>query len=85
MSLRSLSILLSAAVLTMAGCEKKPRTTAEKVEDKIKDGLDARPNEKAKDLGEDVRDGLRKAGKDTKETIKGVAKDSKEALREATE
>ena len=39
-----------AAILTLgvalAACEKKPESKLEQLEDKVKDGLDARPNEK---------------------------------------
>jgi len=33
-------------------------TTGEKIEDKVKDGLDARPNEGIRDAGENVKDAV---------------------------
>ena len=56
-------ILLTIPFLTLlmlSACEEK-KTTGEKVEDKIKDGLDARPGEKLKDAGEDVKDAVKDA------------------------
>ncbi len=54
-----LPILLCAFTLTaFTACKEKvvrPKTTGEKVEDKIKDGLDTRPNEKIKDAVEDIK------------------------------
>lgn len=49
--------------LTLAACEEKPKTTSEKVEDKVKDGLDARPGEKVKDAGEDLKEAAKDATK----------------------
>lgn len=40
------------------------------MEDKIKDGLDARPNEKLKDTGEDVKDAAKDAGDAVKDAVK---------------
>lgn len=58
------------AVLTLglglAACEKKPETALERLEDKVKDGLDARPNEKLKDAAEDIQ----KAAESTEEAVK---------------
>jgi len=42
----------------LVACEEKPKSVGEKVEDKMKDGLDARPGEKRKDAGEDVKDAV---------------------------
>ena len=67
----SFRILMCAAALTgFCACEPKPKTLPEKVEDKVKDGLDARPNEKLKDAGEDVKD----AAKDAKDAVKDAVK-----------
>jgi hypothetical protein len=43
----------------LTSCEKKPKTLG----DKIKDGFDARPNEKLKDAGEDIKDAVKDATK----------------------
>lgn len=53
----------------LAGCEKKPETTAEKIEDKVKDGLDMRPHEKAQDAAEDASKALKEAGEAAKEAV----------------
>ena len=58
-----LHLLLCALTLTaFTACKEKvrPKTTGEKIEDKIKDGLDTRPNEKIKDAAEDVKDAIKK-------------------------
>ena len=61
------------AVLTLGigltACEKKPETAMEKLEDKVKDGLDARPNEKLQDAGEDASKALENAGEAVKEAV----------------
>ena len=46
----------SVAVLTTS-CERKPKT----IGDKVDDALDARPNEKLKDAGENIKDAARDA------------------------
>ena len=64
---------LMYSVLTLgiglAACEKKPETAIEKLEDKVKDGLDARPNEKLQDAGEDASKALENAGEAVKEAV----------------
>ena len=57
--LLSASILLGVGTtgLMLTSCEDKPKTLG----DKIEDGLDARPNEKLKDAGEDVKDAVKDA------------------------
>ena len=61
------------AVLTLGigltACEKKPETPIEKLEDKVKDGLDARPNEKLQDAGEDAKKAMENAGEAVKEAV----------------
>jgi hypothetical protein len=52
----ALRILMCAVVLVgVIACEEKPQTLG----DKVKDGLDARPNEKVKDAAEDVKDAVK--------------------------
>ncbi len=55
--------------LGLTACEKKPETAAEKLEDKVKDGLDMRPNEKLKDAGEDAAKAIDEAGEAVKEAV----------------
>ena len=61
------------AVLTLGigltACEKKPETPVEKLEDKVKDGLDARPNESLQDAGEDAKKAMENAGDAVKEAV----------------
>ncbi len=46
-------------IVSSTACQEK--TTGEKIEDKIKDGLDARPNEGIRDAGENVKDAVEDA------------------------
>jgi hypothetical protein len=65
------SILIVATMLVaLAGCDQKPKSTAEQVKDKVNDALDRRPNEKLRDAAEDIRDGAKEAVKDLKEAAK---------------
>ena len=58
----SIRLIVCAILLTsFAACEDRPRTTGEKVEDKVKDGLDARPGEKIRDGAEDTKDAVKDA------------------------
>ena len=57
---------LSCIVFT--SCEQRPKTLGEKIDD----ALDARPNEKLKDAGEDAAD----AAKDAAEGVKDAVKDA---------
>ena len=60
----SLKFLVGAVLLTsFVACEEKPKTTGEKIEDKVKDGLDARPHEKIRDAAEDTKDAVKDAVK----------------------
>jgi hypothetical protein len=55
-------ILACAFVITSSvACNKQPETTGEKIEDKVKDGLDARPNEGIRDAGENIKDAVEDA------------------------
>ena len=61
------------AVLTLGfgltACEKKPETPIEKLEDKVKDGLEMRPNENLKDAGEEAAKAMEDAGQAVKEAV----------------
>ena len=45
--------------MSLTACKEQPKTTGEKIEDRVKDGLDARPNEKLRDTTEDVKDAVK--------------------------
>lgn len=62
-----LPILFAVALLTLPACEQTPNSNKT---DGIKDALDARPNEKLRDLGEDVEKGAKDVGRDIKDTFK---------------
>lgn len=69
--IKSLTILpIVLALLSFAACEEKPKTTGEKIEDKVNDALDRRPGEKVRDAGEDLKD----AAKDAKDAVKDAVK-----------
>lgn len=70
----ALSCAVLALGLGLVACEKKPETAIEKLEDSIKDGLNARPNEKLQDATEDAADALEKAGEAVKEAIESDPK-----------
>lgn len=59
-------VLLAGLTLTLVSCERKSDSLGERVEDRVKDALDRRPNEKIKDVAEDVED----AAKDIQESVK---------------
>ncbi len=65
------AMLLAALTLGtgLAACEKKPETPVEKLEDKVMDGLDARPNEALKDAGEDASKAIENAGEAVKDAV----------------
>lgn len=68
--------LSGATAMLVTSCEEKPRSVGEAV----KDGLDMRENEKAKDTAEDLKD----AAKDAAEGVKDAAEDAKDAVKDAT-
>ncbi len=53
-------ILPALALFSFTACEEKPKTTGEKVKDKVGDALDTRPHEKVRDAVEDVKDSVKK-------------------------
>lgn len=55
-----LYLLLATCTFTgITACKERPKSTGEKIEDKVKDGLDARPHEKLKDAAEDIKDAVK--------------------------
>lgn len=61
------------AVLTLGigltACEKKPETPVEKLEDKVKDSLEMRPNENLKDAGEEAGKAVENGAEAVKEAV----------------
>jgi hypothetical protein len=58
--------ILAAALLTLSACQpgSSPNRT-----DGIKDALDARPNEKLRDAGEDIGEAAKDVGRDIKDVV----------------
>jgi len=52
-------LVCTLGLLASTACKRQPTTTGEKIEDKVKDGLDARPNEGVRDAAEDVKDAVK--------------------------
>lgn len=52
--------------IIFTGCERRPETLGEKIDD----ALDARPNEKLKDAGENAADAVEDAAEDVKDAVK---------------
>jgi len=68
---KNLAALLLIGVLgaTTVACKKEEPSAVEKLEDKVKDGLDMRDNEKLKDAGENAADAIKDAGEAAKEAV----------------
>ena len=64
---RKLIILVAASLLALPACEQQPNANKT---DGIKDALDARPNEKLRDLGEDIGKAAKDVGRDIKNAVK---------------
>ena len=64
---RKLFILIVASLFTLPACEQQPNSNKT---DGIKDALDARPNEKMRDLGEDIGKAAKDIGGDIKDAVK---------------
>jgi hypothetical protein len=91
------STIIAAVALcsfALAACSKKEESTGGKLENKVKDALDTRPNEKLKDAVEDasaaMKDAAHKSGdaakdaaKVVEEAAKKVSEDLKDAAKEA--
>ena len=48
-------ILLFGLSLPLVSCERRSETLGEKVEERVDDGLDRRPAEGIRDVGEDIK------------------------------
>ena len=59
-----------AIFAALTACEKKPETLGEKIEDKVGDATNSRPNEKLKDAAEDTKDAVKDAARDVKDAVK---------------
>lgn len=55
----------STCALTVTSCERD-----ESVKEKVKDGLDTRPNEGIKDAAEDTKDAVKDAAGEVKDAVK---------------
>ena len=59
-------ILVAAALLTLPACEQGSNINRT---DGVKDALDARPNEKILDAGEDIEEAVKDVGRDIKDAV----------------
>lgn len=62
-------LLIAALGAATVACKQEEPTAVEKLEDKVKDGLDMRENEKLKDAGESATDAIKEAGEAAKEAV----------------
>ena len=86
MKITLLTVAAMSSILALAACSKKPESTetkVEKVENKVKDALDARPNEKLKDAAEDAKDAIKDAAKKTGEAAEAAAQKVEETAKKA--
>lgn len=60
------TLIIALTGITFTSCERKPESVGEKV----KDGLDMRPNEKLKDAGEDIKDAAGDAADAVKDAVR---------------
>lgn len=58
------------ATLLVAGCDNKPKNPIDRAVENTKDALDARPNEKLKDAGENISDAAQDAKQGVKDAVK---------------
>lgn len=68
--------LLTGLTLTLVSCKEKqtviidkPDTVGEKIEDRVNDGLDRRPNEGVRDVVEDTEDAVDDVRESAKEAV----------------
>lgn len=68
---KNIALLLLIATLgaTTTACKKEEPSAAAQLEEKVKDGLDLRENEKLKDAGESAADAIKEAGEAAKEAV----------------
>lgn len=68
---KNIAALLLIGVLgaSTVACKQEEPTAVEKLEDKVKDGLDLRDNENLKDAGESATDAVKEAGEAAKEAV----------------
>jgi len=67
MKLRNTLLVLIASLLALPACEQRPNANQK---DGIKDALDIRPDEKMRDLGEDIGNAAKDVGRDIKNSVK---------------
>lgn len=71
-------LFAAATFAILPACEKHQTPN---VKEKVDDALDRRPNEKLKDAGEDIKDGVKDAADDVKDAGKEIKEDVKDATR----
>ena len=80
--MKSARLLLALVLLVgLSACEQKPKTTVEKVRDKVDDALDRRSNEKLRDAAEDLKKGAKEVAKEIQAAEKEVKKDLQDAAK----
>ncbi len=67
MKLRNTLFVLLAFLFALPACDQRPNANQK---DGIKDALDVRPNEAARDLSEDINKAGTDAGRDLKDAVK---------------
>lgn len=78
--MKTARLLLALVLLVgLAACDQKPKSTTEKLKDKVDDALDRRSNEKLRDAAEEVQEGAKEVAKELEEAGKEVAKELDEA------
>jgi hypothetical protein len=80
MKITRLSLAL-VLLVGLAACEQKPKSTTEKIKDKVDDALDRRSNEKLRDAAEEVQEGAKEVAKEVEEAGKAIAKDLEETKK----
>jgi hypothetical protein len=72
-------LVLAASLLAVSGCG--PKTTGEKIGDKVDDALDRRPGEAVRDAAEDTGDAISSAAAEVKDSAKEAASEGKAATK----
>ena len=67
MKLRNTLLVFIASLIVLPACEQQPNANQK---DGIRDALDTRPDEKMRDLGEDMEKAAKDIGRDLKDAVK---------------
>lgn len=82
--MRSARLLFALVLLVgLAGCEQKPKSTTEKIQEKVDDALDRRSHEEVRDAAEDLAKAAKKTAAEVEEGAKEVAKEIEKGAQEA--